>query len=175
MAYNTATSTLTISGTIFIDGNLTIGSSSSFKYKGSGVIYVDGTVTTGGTVCGPGRTPSGNTCSGTWNTDPATGGGVLEIVAINALGTGGPPITSTGWTNGANGQLDVDAFVNGKYDTTGGGTVSGSVISDYADLKGGGGLYVPAPPPDNAPGVNTTVYPSTWSLKPSTWQQVAPS
>jgi hypothetical protein len=166
LAYNTATNVLTVSGTIFIDGNLSEGSPSNFKYSGSGVIYANGTVSTSGDICGPGRTVSGNSCAGTWNTTPPTGG-VLEIVAGNAAGA------AAGWNMGANEQLDVDAFVVGKFSGSGGGLITGSIVADAADISGGGGLYYPAPPPNNAPG-NTTL-PSTWALKPSSWQQVTPN
>ena len=70
-------------------------------------------------------------------------------------------------------QLDVDAFVVGKFDGSGGGLITGSIVTDAADITGGGGLYYPAPPPNNAPG-NITL-PSTWALKPSSWQQVSPN
>jgi hypothetical protein len=169
LAYNKTTKVLTVSGTIFVDGNLSVGSGTSITYAGSGAIYVNGTVTTKGNICGPGRTPSGNVCNGTWNTDSDAGGGVLEIVAGNANGA------SNGWTNGANGQLDVDAFIVGGYDGSGGGIVTGPIITDLADITGGGGLFVPAPPPPEGPGVEEIVDPSSWSLKPSTWQQVPPS
>ncbi len=71
---------LTVYGTVFIDGNLDLGSNDYIEYQGVGTIYVNGTMTleNGAVLC---AVPiSGTPCLGNIDTTQNT----LEIVAINA-------------------------------------------------------------------------------------------
>jgi hypothetical protein len=173
LAYDTATTTLTISGTIFIDGNLHLWS--NFKYAGTGTIYVNGTVDSKTDVCGSPTTPSGNACiGGPWDYSAAS----LEIVAMNVASC--PPVTAacdpsvTGWNSSGNGELDLIAFVVGKLDATGNGgsnaNFKGPIIADSANIKGGAGSSYPVPPPSTAPGPPSLG--SSWSVVPSSWRQL---
>jgi hypothetical protein len=173
LAYSSATNTLTISGTIFIDGNLHLWS--NFKYTGTGTIYVNGTVDSKTDVCGPPRSPSGNTCSGaSWDQTSGT----LEVVAMNVGSC--PPVTAAcdptavGWNVTGNGELDLIAFVVGALDASGNGgntdNFKGPLITDSANIKGGAGASYPVPPPSTAPGPQT--FGSAWSVVPSSWRQL---
>ena len=94
LAWDNPTKTLTIDGTIFIDGDINM-PSGTLNYNGNGTIYINGSLNGGGnfsgtSICGPAFTPlvaSGYGCPGKWNyptTDPpAAGTGSLEFVFIN--------------------------------------------------------------------------------------------
>ena len=76
-------SNLTINGTVFIDGNLSLASCDYAVYQGRGTIYVNGTVTfaNGAKICA--KPISGSPCNG--NFDPNSN--LLEIVAVNSSNT----------------------------------------------------------------------------------------
>lgn len=196
IAYNSSTNTLTASGAIFVDGNLTLtnshGSAGGFSYKidsaywpnpvidfnGGAAIYVNGTVTSKTDVCGPsdsttGSSPNGNSCTnGPWT--PLTRGS-LEFVALNVgscnFSTQTCNPNSTGWTASGNGEIDADVWVDGQIDATGnGGSTNnffGAVIVDAGNLSGGGGLQYPVPPPSEGPGAPG----HSWQITPSSWRQ----
>ena len=84
LAWDNPTKTLTIDGTIFIDGDINM-PSGTLNYKGNGTIYINGSLNGGGSfsgtdICGPALTPlvaSGYGCPGQWNyptTDPPAAG-----------------------------------------------------------------------------------------------------
>lgn len=161
LAWDASTKVLTISGTVFIDANLSISGTSQARYTGTGTIYMNGSVSVSGTssLCGPPATPSGSTCSGQW--DPSTG--ALEIVALN------------GWSNSGNSELNVIAFVVGSYSGSGTSYVTGPVIADSATMSGNTKFTPITIPPPGAPGVTTAVTSTTWSVVPGTWRQVTGS
>lgn len=199
IAYDSTTNTLTASGEIFIDGNLSLtnshGSAGGFSYKidptywpnsatgnnGGATIYVNGTVTSKTDVCGPsdsttGSTPNGNSCTnGPWT--PLTRG-ALEFVAMNVGSYNSTTQTwnpsSTGWTLNGNGELDANVWVDGAINATGSGgnsnNIFGSVIVDSGSINGGGGLEYPVPPPSTAP----TNPAEAWQITPSSWRQCGP-
>ena len=89
LAWNNATQQLSISGTIWIDGNLNVSNSGTYVKDNvvpganGATIYVNGTVSGASniTICGPigSATPSGYGCPGTW--DPNLG--ILALVVVN--------------------------------------------------------------------------------------------
>ncbi len=158
LAWDVSTKVLTISGTIFVDGGLTLAGNSRARYTGFGTIYANGTVGASGnsSLCGPPATPSGSTCSGQWN--PAQG--ALEIVALN------------GWTMTGNSEMNVIAYVVGNYAGAGNAIVTGPVIADTATLAGNAKFTSVASPPPGAPGAATTTTTTTWGAVPGSWRQL---
>jgi len=160
LTWDNSTKAMTISGTIWIDGNVNF--SNSGTYTGNGTIYVNGVV--GGasniTVCGPANTtPSGYGCPGTWQ--PTSG--ELGIVVVN------PSNVGTAFSRTGNGELDILVFVNQGYANTGGTAVMGPVVADSATMGGNSGLLVPAAPPSGFP--TTVTSSAAWVVQPGSWKQ----
>jgi Tfp pilus assembly protein PilX len=142
---------VTIQGTIFIDANKF--NLSSFNYQGFGSIYVNGWLngTANAKVCGP---PNFSCVSNGWDGSV----GDILFVAVNA-GNNIPGFDLTS----AKGWYDIDAYVNGKFDNTGGSTVTGSVLADSGNIAGSAGVSRPGPAPAGSP--------VAWNLIPGVWQQ----
>ncbi|WP_411277379.1 hypothetical protein, partial [Gaiella sp.] len=106
LAWNATSRVLTVSGTVFIDGNLKTTGGTAI-YSGSGTIFFNGSVQTNGngTLCAPGQTiaSSGKACDGTWNSDASAGGGALAIVTL-----------SGGWAMTGTAEWSVLAYVVGN-------------------------------------------------------------
>jgi hypothetical protein len=80
IAWNNTTKTLTISGTIYIDGSARITNSALNSYNGQGTIYLSGTLRSTGSVC---ASISGSNCNfATWNPD-------FDMLMVVANGSGG--------------------------------------------------------------------------------------
>ena len=80
LSWNATTKTLTVKGTIFIDGSAKVSNASVNTYNGQATLYLSGTFRQTGSLCG---SVSGGTCSyATWN--PNT-----ELLTIVANGNGG--------------------------------------------------------------------------------------
>jgi Tfp pilus assembly protein PilX len=80
IAWNNTTKTLTISGTIYIDGSARITNSALNSYNGQGTIYLTGTFRVTGSLC---ASISGSTCNfATWNPD-------FDMLMVVADGSGG--------------------------------------------------------------------------------------
>ena len=155
LAWNNTTTTkqMTIDGTIFIDGNLVVGTNDKMKYSGNGTIYVNGSIDHKGVICGPPSTfdPSSGACSMDW--DPAQDN--LLIVAVNSAGADtGFGVTSQSrleagtWTVG-----DGDATAD--FSSTGQTELGGSVIVErgFAAIAGGGLLKANVSLPAGAPSL----------------------
>lgn len=179
IAYNASTKTLTVTGAIFIDGNLNVYNNINYSAGSNGTIYINGTVDAKGDICGPPTTASGNNCvGGTWNPTVSTGGGQIEIVAMNVGScppnhTPGCDSNSQGWKVSGSGELDIFTFVVGQINSTGNGSsgnFKGPIIANAASLNGGGGISYTGNPPDQAPGGSTVI--STWGVVPSSWRQI---
>ncbi len=103
--WNATTNTLTIKGTIFIDGSAKVANLALNKYNGQAALYLSGTFYLDGKLCGG---VSGSNCEfANWN--PNT-----EMLMIVANGTGGqvPPADSIQVQN--NGQFEGAIFGTGK-------------------------------------------------------------
>ena len=169
LAWNSATQQLSVSGTIWIDGDVSVSNSGTYVTDNvvpgasGGTIYINGTA--GGasniTICGPigSATPSGYGCPGTWNPDLGT----LALVVVN------PTNAATAFSRTGNGELDLEILVNQGYANTGGTTVMGPVMADTATMGGNGGSVVPSAPPTGFPSTN--VLQATWAVKPGSWAQ----
>jgi hypothetical protein len=80
IAWNNTTKTLTVSGTIYIDGSARITNSALNSYNGQGTIYLSGTFRATGSVC---ASISGANCNfATWNPD-------FDMLMMVANGSGG--------------------------------------------------------------------------------------
>jgi Tfp pilus assembly protein PilX len=159
--------TLTISGTIYVDGNLAFNGGDNGKYTGFASLWVNGTVTTNGNsaLCGPPSTTgsSQGTCSGTW--DGAVG--ALTITAVNAGGA------ATGWQMNGTAEIDAAAYVNGSFSESGSAFVTGPVITDSAALNGTPKHTDITNPPPGTPGASTTNVSSTWGhVVKGSWRQI---
>jgi Tfp pilus assembly protein PilX len=138
--------TLVISGTVFIDGNLTFGSSDYALYQGVGTIYVNGTISfgNGAKVCA--QPISGSACVGNFNPSQ----NLLELVAVNAQNA------SSGWTMSGAGTYEGIAFLNGVFNAGNGAQMNGPVIADTALMSGAMNLRSTFNPPSGAPGAAST-------------------
>jgi hypothetical protein len=80
IAWNNTTKTLTVSGTIYIDGSAKISNSALNSYNGQGTIYLSGTFHVTGSVC---ASISGSSCNfAGWNPD-------FDMLMIVSNGSGG--------------------------------------------------------------------------------------
>jgi hypothetical protein len=170
LAWNAATKRLSISGTIWIDGNVDLSNSGTYvkdsvvSGANGGTIFVNGTVSGSSniTVCGPAASgvATGYGCPTTW--DPNQG--MLGIVVVNPLNA------ATAFNRNGNGELDITLLVNQGYADTGGTTVMGPVLADTATVGGNGGSIVPHAPPTGFPSSATTQ--ATWAVQYGSWKQV---
>jgi len=81
IAWNNTTKTLTISGTIYIDGSAKISNGSVNSYNGYGTIYLSGTFLVGGSMCAAIAAGGGCNFAG-WNPDK-------DLLMVVANGSGG--------------------------------------------------------------------------------------
>ena len=80
IAWNATTKTLTVSGTIFIDGSAKVSNGAVNTYNGYGTLYLSGTFRVTGTLC---AAASGSDCNfAGWNPD-------ADLLMIVANGSGG--------------------------------------------------------------------------------------
>lgn len=159
LAWDPASHSLTVSGTIFIDGNLDVGSNQHALYTAgtSATIYVNGTVSfhNDGSICGPGPGSTAvDPCLDKW--DPKQG----ELL-IWALNTANPPpytvTTPPGFTTVGNASFEGGAAVTGKYSGSNGASVKGPVIANYGEIDGDGKSKAFVTVPGGAPGGGSTL------------------
>jgi hypothetical protein len=80
ISWNATTKTLTVSGTIYIDGSAKISNSGLNSYNGQGTLYLSGTLHATGSMC---ASISGSNCNfAGWNPD-------FDMLMIVAAGSGG--------------------------------------------------------------------------------------
>lgn len=169
LAWNAATKQLSISGTIWIDGNVDLTNSGTYVKDSvvaganGGTIFVNGIVdgSTNIALCGPAGSafPTPYGCPTTW--DPNQG--ELGMVVVN------PNNAATAFARNGNGELDFTLLVNQGYADTGGTTVMGQIMADTATIGGNGGSIVPAAPPTGFP--STVLNKATWVIQPGSWKQ----
>jgi Tfp pilus assembly protein PilX len=160
---------LVITGTVFIDGNLSIANCDYAVYAGVGTLYVNGTVSfaSSGKICA--KPISGSPCLGNYDTTQNN----LEIVAVNA-GNVTPAVSFSG-----DETFEGIMFANGLVQGGNSGKVNGSVIADTATFSGAAKLKPASNPPPGGPGAastttTTTTGPDTaaWAAVPGPWQQL---
>jgi hypothetical protein len=174
ISWNPVTKALTVSGTLYLDGNLVM-TGGNANYTGFGTIYVNGRVSVSGngTICGPGATSSGSTCTGKWNGAL----GVLAFVVANSGGvsgiTSGSCTSPAAWSMSGNAEIDVIAYIVGCYQQTGTSFVSGPVTTDQGIISGTPThTDIPNPPP-NVPGASGSTTTASWGhVVPSSWRQM---
>ena len=161
--------TLTIDGTVFIDGNLSFASSDYAVYQGRGTIYVNGTVSMAGGAKICAQPTSGNPCDGDYDPDQ----NLLEFVAVNANNV------TPGFDMGGAAKLDGVAFLNGHFNAAGSATLNGPVIADTATMQGDAKNRTTINPPSGSPGAKETTTTTTpgedqvsWDVVPGSWQQL---
>jgi hypothetical protein len=159
LAWNPVTHALSITGVVYLDGNLSFGNNSYGNYTGFGTIYVNGSVTTNGgsSLCGPGATAAGSTCTGQWLGSL----GAITVIALN------------GWAMTGNAEFNVAAYVVGNYDDGGTANVTGPIITDTAKVHGTSDSTDVTDPPPGTPGASGHSVTTNWRAKSGTWRQLA--
>jgi hypothetical protein len=177
LAWDNATKTLTVNGTIFIDGDITFGGG-TVNYKGNGTIYDNGSLNGGGnfsgtSICAPTVTAvPENGCPGPWNypttNPPAAGTGSLEFVFINPNNVSTPVNLQ-----GSGHEFQVTLFVVKGFTSNGGTAILGPVLADGGSMAGNTGVDVPPYPPAGAPTTVATASTSAaWGVTPGNWKQL---
>jgi hypothetical protein len=160
---------LVITGTVFIDGNLSIANCDYAVYAGIGTLYVNGTVSFGnsGKICA--KPISGSPCLGNYDSSQ----NLLEIVAVNA--SNATPAVSFSGAETFEGIL----FANGLVQASASGLVNGSIVADTGTMNGAAKLKPASNPPPGAPGAASTTTnvvqgpdTATWASVPGSWQQL---
>jgi hypothetical protein len=163
--------TLTILGTMWIDGNLGFsGNSNNAVVQGKGTIYATGTISFSGqaTVC---ETPtSGSACLGNYDADQ----NLLVLVAYN-----NGSHTTTGFSLTGQNTFEGIAFTNGALTEGGNATLHGPVLADTATMAGNGDTRTIIDPPEGSPGAgyDETITESgedtaIWADVPGSWRQL---
>jgi hypothetical protein len=162
--------TLTILGTIWIDGNLAFANDTA-NVQGRGTIYATGTITfsggSGTKIC---ETPtSGAACLGNYDATQ----NLLVLVAYNGGSHTGRAFQLTGQST-----FEGVVFTNGEAYEAGQATLHGPIIADTATMAGNGDTRSNIDPPPGAPGAAydetiTQSSPDTvsWSDVPGSWRQ----
>jgi len=177
LAWDNATKTLTVNGTIFIDGDINV-PSGTVKYQGNGTIYVNGSLhgganVSGTSICGPTLVSAPeNGCPGPWNypatQPPAAGTGSLEFVFINPNSVSTPVNLQ-----GSNHEWQLTLFVVKGFTSNGGTAILGPVLADGGTMAGNTGLNVPPYPPVGAPTSKLIpVTAAAWGVTPGNWKQL---
>jgi hypothetical protein len=159
--------TLTVLGSVYLDGNLNLSSNDKAVYDGVGVLYVDGTVTMGNGARLCAATLSSGNCPTTWDTSTND----LEIVAVNHQNA------ANGATVDGDGRFQGILFVNGNFASTNSGSIYGSVIANSGQMTGDASFSNPTPAPPQAPGgpgtqtTTTTTATTAWNVAKGSWTQ----
>jgi Tfp pilus assembly protein PilX len=167
LAYNSATRTMTIQGSVFIDGNFTSSPNKGFSYTGNGTIYFNGTVTHSGVICGPGSSwTTPGTCGKTWDLTS----GALLLVACNASATPVSPsftVQSQAIFEAGAWAVGTSSTTSPAFESTGNAYLGGSVFTEkgYASIAGGGVLHAFVSMPSGAP----TAYIYTLASHPTSY------
>jgi len=124
LSWNNSSKTLTVKGTIFIDGSAKISQASN--YNGQATIYLSGTMLFNASLCG---TPSGGSCAfANWNPNS-------EMLSIVAQGTGGqvPANDSIYFPNGQ--YFQGGLFATGDVDYQNNSSSDGPIMADQILLS----------------------------------------
>ena len=159
--------TLTIEGTVFIDGNLSFTGTDYAKYSGRGTIYANGKITFDGQALVCATPVSGSPCAGNFNPSQ----NLIALVAVNAANA------NPGFSLSGSETYEGVAYTNGVFYAAGGSTLHGPVIADTANMSGNGSVGLTIDPPPGAPGdewTETVAGPdeADWDDVPGSWQQL---
>lgn len=162
--------TLTILGTVWIDGNLSFAGQDNAVVHGRGTIYATGTISFSGqaNIC---ESPtSGNPCLGNYDANQ----NLLVFVAYNNGNH-----STTGFSLTGQNTFEGIAFTNGILNEGGNATLHGPVLADTANMAGNGDTRTIINPPPGAPGAayDETTNESgddtaVWADVPGSWQQL---
>jgi Tfp pilus assembly protein PilX len=163
--------TLTILGTMWIDGNLSFaGTSNNATISGRGTIYATGTIGFSGQANICEKPTSGNPCLGNYDSNS----NLLVFVAYNSGSH-----TTTGFTLTGQNTFEGIAFTNGVLNEGGNATLHGPVIADTATLAGNGDTRTIINPPPGSPGAaydevvtSSGADTAAWADVPGSWKQL---
>jgi Tfp pilus assembly protein PilX len=127
---------LYITGTIFIDGNLTWSNLSKIQYHGRGAIYAAGTLT----IQNQARLCGVEACDETW----VPSQNFLTFV-VGSLASSGPPLEESGDV-GQNVKFQGAIYLENDYEQANNTTIWGPVIADNGIITNSG-LFKPLPGP----------------------------
>ena len=159
--------TLTIHGSVYIDGNLNLSANDKAVYTGLGTLYIDGAVTMGNGARLCAATLSSGNCPTAW--DPTQNN--LEIVAVNHNNA------ANGASVDGDGRFQGVLFVNGNFSSTNSGSIYGSVIADSGQMSGAANFSNPTPAAPGSPGgpgtstTTTTTATTSWNVAKGSWTQ----
>jgi hypothetical protein len=135
--------TLTVLGTMWIDGSLSFAGTGYAVVQGRGAIYATGTIGFSGQakIC---ETPiSGSPCLGNYDEDQ----NLLVFVAYN-----NGSHSTTGFSLTGQNTFEGIAFTNGILTEGGNATLHGPVLADTANMAGNGDTRTVINPPPGSPG-----------------------
>ncbi len=139
LAWNSSTSVLTVSGTVFIDtAELTVQNNDKALYSGSGTLYLNGWVNfaNSGSLCGPGPGAAAVVLCPGEHWDPNQG--ELLIWALDSAGHD-PAVYMTGGSFFEGGVVaDSQTATKAHFSADHAGTVRGPVIGAVGDIVGDG-------------------------------------
>jgi Tfp pilus assembly protein PilX len=135
--------TLTILGTMWIDGNLSFAGTTSATVQGRGTIYATGTISFSGQANVCEKPTSGSPCLGNYDATQ----NLLVLVAYN-----NGSHTTTGFSLTGQNTYEGIAFTNGILSEGGNATLHGPVLADTANMAGNGDARTVIDPPDGSPG-----------------------
>ena len=152
--------TLTITGTFYVDGSLSLSNGQAVVYKGLGTLYLTGgaTINGGASFCGIAG------CTGYWDTST----NAIILVArcwANATGT---TLLTPGCVHISGGaHVQVGVFAQTGYQIDGGGSNMGPVVAKDLYLTGGSSTLIPFDQDNMPPGTPQTAH--TPADPPSNW------
>ena len=170
ISWNATTHVFTITGTVFIDGNLSFAGTTSAVIQGRGTIYTTGTIGFSGqaNIC---ESPtSGSPCLGNYDANQ-------NLLVFAAYNNGSH--TTTGFTLTGQNTFEGIAFTNGVLSEGGNATLHGPVLADTATMAGNGDTRTIINPPPGAPGAaydevvtESGTDTAAWADVPGSWQQL---
>ncbi len=162
--------TLTVLGTMWIDGNLSFAGTTSAVIQGRGTIYTTGTIGFSGqaNIC---ESPtSGSPCLGNYDANQ-------NLLVFAAYNNGSH--TTAGFTLTGQNTFEGIAFTNGVLSEGGNATLHGPVLADTATMAGNGDTRTIINPPPGAPGAaydevvtESGTDTAAWADVPGSWQQL---
>jgi len=152
--------TLTINGTFYVDGSLSLGNGQNVLYNGKGTLYFTGGVTLAGgsSFCGIAN------CSSYWNTSA----NAIIVVARCWANSTGSALLSPGCVHiGGGADVQVGVLAETGYQIDGGGSNMGPVVAKNLYITGGSSTLIPFDQNNMPPGTPQTAH--TPADPPSHW------